>query len=209
MPSTPLSIRSVFKRAWNLYTSHVLLFFIMLLILVGAWLLLEAVVIYGQRFGFALWLIAHLAFLTFFAGYVAGFSRICLAIVDGVPVTISDLFTDLRTSLAMLAAIVIYLLLLLLGGLLFIMPGVLLGGRFNFYPFFLQRREIGLIESFKLSKSLSKNIGAHQARFFLFRLTLNILGASLFGLGLFITIPLSGLMQAAMFRHLRDVAVAK
>src|SRR5260370_819177 len=67
----PISIRQAFNFALPIFKKRFGLFTAVLLTILGAWVVLEIVVIAGQRFGILLWAVMHLAFLIFVAG-VAG-----------------------------------------------------------------------------------------------------------------------------------------
>lgn len=92
----PLSIRQAFNVAWPIFKTHFAIFAAVLLTTFGAWVLLEIVVIAGQRFGILLWTVAHLAFLIFVGGVEVGFLRICLGLSHGREPQYADIFADLN-----------------------------------------------------------------------------------------------------------------
>lgn len=89
----PLSIRQAFNIVWPIFKKRFGLFTAVLLTVFGAWVVLEIVVIAGQRFGIFLWAVAHLALLVFVAGIEIGFLHVCLALYDGGEPTFGDIFT--------------------------------------------------------------------------------------------------------------------
>jgi uncharacterized membrane protein len=101
-----------------------------------------------------------------------------------------------------LVAQLIYWIMVLAGLVLLVVPGVYLGVRYAFFGFPLVAGDSHLIASFQRSAHLTQDARMHLLIFFLFLILLNALGASLLGLGLLITVPLSALMLASVYRQL-------
>jgi uncharacterized membrane protein len=202
LTSNPTSIRQTFKIAWALYKKHYRLFIASIFVFFASWLLLELIVIAGQRFGFFLWLVAHISFFIVFAGLQIGFLYIGLAIIDRQKPTLSKIFSKLNTGPKAFAAWLLYAIGTLLGLALLILPGTRFGGRYIFYPLFIGEK-VSPLQSLKLSANFTKNAQGYIAKFFAFRLLLNIAGASFLGIGLLLTYPLSILMLVAQYRNLQ------
>jgi uncharacterized membrane protein len=203
LTQTPISIRQTFSAAWAHYKANYRLLIASTFIFIASWVILEVIVILGQRFGLVLWLLAHSAFFIIFAGLQVGFFHICLAIIDGQAPTLSYIFTKLSTGIAAFAAWALYAAGTLLGLALLILPGTRFGGRYIFYPLFIGEK-IGPLQSLKLSANFTKDAPGYMAKFFAFRLLLNIAGASFLGIGLLITYPITILMLAAQYRNLQN-----
>jgi len=197
-----ISIRQAFKIASPILKKRFGLFTAVLLALFGAWVALEIVVIAGQRFGILLWAAAHVAFLIFAAGVEVGFLQICLALCDGGKPTYADAFTQLTLGPKFLAGQMLYLLMIVIGLLLLVVPGIYLGVRYALFGFCLATGETNLIRSFQHSAILSTGSKTYLLWILVFLLVLNVLGASLLGIGLFITVPLSVLMMTTIYRQL-------
>src|SRR5258708_12871409 len=73
-------MRHAFDFAWPSLKKRFGLFTAVLLTILAAWVVLEIVVIAGQRFGMVLWAVMHLAFLIFVAGVELGLLQICRAL---------------------------------------------------------------------------------------------------------------------------------
>lgn len=202
MKAGSLSIRQAFNFAWPIFKNRFGLFTVVLLTIFGAWVTLEIVVIAGQRFGITLWAVAHLAFLILVAGIEIGFLRICLALFDGREPQFADTFAHLTLGLTFLTGQIVYLLVVGIGLLLLIVPGVYLGVRYIMFGFCLADGETNLARCFQQSAILSTGAKPYLLRILAVLLILNVLGASLLGLGLFITVPLSVLMLTAAYRQL-------
>jgi len=198
----PISIRQAFNVAWPIFKKRFGLFTAVLVTILGAWVALEIVVIAGQRFGILLWAVMHLAFLIFLAGVELGFLQICLALHDGAKPTFADTFTHLAWGPKFLAGQMLYLLMVVIGLLLLVVPGAYLGLRYALFGFCMAAGETNLKRSFKGSAILSAGIKIYLLWIFVALFVLNALGASLLGLGLFITVPMSVLMMTAIYRSL-------
>lgn len=168
----------------------------------GAWVVLEIVVITGQRFGIVLWVAAHLAFLVFFAGLELGLLHICFVMLDGGNPQFNDTFQHVAMGPKFLAGQIIYLLVAGVGLVLFIFPGVYFGVRYSLFGFCMANGETNLKRCFQQSAILSTKSLKYLLGILAFLLGLNVLGACLLGFGLFVTIPLSILMMTTVYRKL-------
>jgi hypothetical protein len=206
---SPISIRQAFNFAWPIFKKRFALFTAVLLTIFGAWVALEIVVIAGQRFGILLWIVMHLAFLIFVAGLEVGLLQVCLALYDGEEPTLADSFAHLALGPKFLAGQTLYLLAALIGLLLLVVPGVYLGVRYALFGFCMAAGETNLVRSFQQSAILSTGEQGYLLRVLFVLFVLNVVGASLLGLGLFITVPVSLLMMTAVYRKLSIPMIAQ
>jgi hypothetical protein len=206
---SPISIRQAFNFAWPIFKKRFALFTAVLLTIFGAWVALEIVVIAGQRFGILLWIGMHLAFLIFVAGLEVGLLQVCLALYDGEEPTFADSFAHLALGPKFLAGQTLYLLAALIGLLLLVVPGVYLGVRYALFGFCMAAGETNLVRSFQQSAILSTGEQGYLLRVLFVLFVLNVVGASLLGLGLFITVPVSLLMMTAVYRKLSIPMIAQ
>jgi hypothetical protein len=200
--TTPISIRQAIAFAWPAFKRHAGLFTAVLLTIFGAWVVLEVVVIAGQRYGVLLWVAAHVAFLVFFAGLEAGLIYVCLLLADGRAPTMADAFTRLALGPKFLVGQLIYLGLVGVGLLLFILPGLYAGASCALFGFSLVNREAGLVGSYRQSALLAAGAHAPLLALLVSLVVLNAIGASLLGLGLFVSVPLSVLILTSIYRQL-------
>ena len=208
MERSPISIRQAFNFAWPIFKKRFALFTAVLLTISGAWVALEIVVIAGQRFGILLWIVMHLVFLIFVAGLEVGLLQVCLALYDGEEPTFADSFAHLALGPKFLAGQTLYLLAALLGLLLLVVPGVYLGVGYALFGFCMAAGETNLVRSFEQSAILSTGKQGYLLRVFFVLFVLNVVGASVLGLGLFITVPVSLLMMTAVYRKLSIPMIA-
>ncbi|HKM90407.1 MAG TPA: hypothetical protein VJX29_07325 [Candidatus Acidoferrales bacterium] len=202
MGRNPVSLRQAFRFAWPAFKKCYLLFASVLLTIFAAWAALEIVVITGQRFGLLLWIAAHLTFLVFFAGVEVGFLRICLSLAEGKEPVFADAFKHLALGPAFLVGQILYLILVVVGLALLIAPGIFLSVRYAMFGFCIAAGETSLTRSFQQSAILSAGTMWPLFAALVALLSLNVLGACLLGLGLFVTVPLSALLATEVFRQL-------
>ena len=198
----PISMRHAFDFAWPAFKKHFALFTAVLLTIFGAWVVLEIAVIAGQRFGILLWAVMHLAFLIFFAGMELGLLQICRALRDGKAPAFAETFAYLRLGPKFLAAQILYLLMVVIGLLLLVVPGVYLGVRYALWGFCFADGERNLLRCFQQSAIRGKGATSALLWILVTLLVLNLLGASLLALGLSITVPLSVLVMTDVYRQL-------
>jgi uncharacterized membrane protein len=199
---SPISMRHAFAFAWPALKKHFGLFTAVLLTIFAAWVVLEIVVIAGQRFGISLWTAMHLAFLIFFAGVELGLLHVCRALSAGKVPAFADTFAHLPLGPKFLAAQILYLLMVVLGLLFLVVPGVYLGGRYALFGFRFADGETNPLRCLQQSAILSKGATPGLLRILAALLLLNLLGASLLGLGLLISVPLSVLIMTDVYRQL-------
>jgi hypothetical protein len=199
---SPISMRHAFDFAWPAFKKRFGLFTAVLLTVLAAWVVLEIVVIAGQRFGILLWAVAHLAFLIFLAGVELGLIQICGALRDGKAPAFAETFAYLPLGPKFLATQILYVLMVAIGLLLLVVPGVYLGVRYALFGFCFAGGETNLLRCFQQSAILSKGATTGLLWILAALFVLNLLGASLLALGLFVTVPLSVLIMTDVHRQL-------
>ena len=123
-------------------------------------------------------------------------------LIRGRRADIADTFKHLAMGPKFLAGQMLYLLMVAIGLLLLVFPGVYLSVRYGLFGFFMAAGEANLMRTFQQSAILSVGAKTYLLWIFVALLVFNALGASLLGLGLFITVPLSVLMMTAIYRKL-------
>jgi hypothetical protein len=189
--------------AWTSFKNHYRLLMAILLTIFAAWVVLEMIVVSGQRFGLLWWAVAHLAFLIIFAGIEVGFIQACLALDEGKAPAFVDTFKYSTLGLKFLVGQILYGLITLTGLVLLIVPGLYVGARYAFTGFFQVSDGENLRESFAQSAILSAGDMASLMAIIGSLLIFNILGACLLGIGLLVTIPLSVLTMTAVYKQLK------
>jgi len=198
------SIRHAFNFAWTTFKANFGLLTSCVLTFFTSWIILEVLVITGQRLGFIWWLFAHLSFFVVFAGLEVGFIRICFAIHDGKQIAYSDIFQRLHLGAKFFLVQLIYFFTVLFGFVLLIVPGAYVGIKYSFYSLSFAEGLTDLKQSFRKSADISQSSMWSLSGFSIFSLLFNILGASILGVGLLVTVPVSVLMKVYIYQQLNS-----
>lgn len=132
-----------------------------------------------------------------------GFIKILLAIVDKKKVQLEDLFRGAHSFnhyLYFMVATLLYSAIVGIGFVAFIIPGILLSILFIFVQYLVAEEQEGIFESFK--RSLSMTEGNRWKIFWLMIISVvfNIAGFLALFIGLFVTIPITYLVYAHLYR---------
>jgi len=131
-----------------------------------------------------------------------GLLRIALDIVDGKQVHISQLVSEYRIALRYFGATILYMLIMLGGMLLFIVPGVIWAIMFGQYRFFIIDQRLGVMDSFRASARVTKGAKLQLFGFGLLVMLLLFASVVAFGLGLLVTIPMAVVIGPLLYRRL-------
>lgn len=142
----------------------------------------------------ALWIVSMLVSL--------GAIKISLKIIDNKKAEIVDLFNGYPQLLNFVAASIIYAILVGVGTILFIIPGIIFGVKYHFYSYLIVDKNMGPLEALKKSGEITKGNKWQLFLLGLACLLVNIVGLLALGIGLFITVPLTMLAYAHVYRKL-------
>jgi uncharacterized membrane protein len=101
---------------------------------------------------------------------------------------------------------VLYALIVSVGLLLFIVPGVIWGLEFAFAGYLVVDQKLDPIQALRASRQLTDGVKGPLLGFALLLLGLNLLGVLAFGIGLLVTVPASYLAGAWVYRRLQQRA---
>jgi uncharacterized membrane protein len=104
---------------------------------------------------------------------------------------------------------VLYVLIVSVGLLLFIVPGVIWGLEFAFAGFLVVDQKLDPIQALRASRQLTDGVKGPLFAFALLLLGFNLLGVLAFGVGLLVTVPASYLAGAWVYRRLQARAEAR
>ncbi|MFP4459621.1 MAG: hypothetical protein ACLFSQ_08555 [Candidatus Zixiibacteriota bacterium] len=186
-----IPIGDTISYSWNLVKANIgqliLIMFIALVImfipLILAGLTVQNSELLSTVFSFAFWGLQVIIIL--------GFIRIGLKIHRSEDISIGDLFSVTDKLLSYLIAALLYSIIVGIGTLFFIIPGIYLGIRFGMFPILIVDENLGPIEAFQRSSEMTQG---NILNLFLLMIVLNlinVIGSIPFGLGLFITMPLA------------------
>jgi len=132
-----------------------------------------------------------------------GAVRILLALVDGKPVSFALLKqTDVRSYIAYVVTSILVGMMVAIGTLIFVVPGVMVALAVGMYSYRIVDAKAGVIDSIKQSVAITRG---HRWQLFglaLMMVLLNILGAIVVGIGLLVTVPVTMLAHAYVYRKL-------
>ncbi len=137
-----------------------------------------------------------------------GVLKISLLLVDDKPAAYGELFKYFNLFIRYAVASFLYALIVICGFILLIVPGIIWAIRFQFFGFFIVDKETKIIDSLKKSAHIT-----HGAKWTLFvfemaLILLNIVGFFCLLVGLLVTIPVSMIAYAYVYRKLQVLAEA-
>lgn len=147
--------------------------------------------------------IFSLIFLVIFFVVQIGTYNLMLKVVDGKAAVIKDLYTYTDMTMKILrniAAGLIVGVIVLIGLIFLVIPGIYLGIRLMFFTYYIVDKNAGVMDSIKMSWELTRNGVINLFLFSILLFILNFIGALLFGIGLAITVPLTFLATALLYR---------
>jgi uncharacterized membrane protein len=134
--------------------------------------------------------------------------KISLCFLAGGPADFNDLYDGYPYFLDMLLGQILYGLIVLGGLILLIVPGIIWGLKYQFFPYLIIDKDMNAIDAIKGSGRMTMGEKGHLFLFWLAAAGINILGVIACGIGLFVTIPLTFLAHAHIYRRLEHAADA-
>lgn len=131
-----------------------------------------------------------------------GIIKVSLLVLDEKQAKLADLFSQYRYILHYLAGSILYGLIVFVGFILLIIPGILFSVRMQFWSYFIVDRGMGPIAALKASWKMTKGSAINLLLFDILLGLVNILGALALGVGLLISVPTTWLASAWVYRKL-------
>lgn len=206
-PAKPnLDYGDIFRFAWRGFQENFLLFIACEAVVVGVWGALELYTfeLDERNLGLGLKLATHLLYLLVNAGLWLGFFAITLAIAEGKRPGFTMLFSKLLRGPVFLVGQAAFIAGFLAGMVFLVVPGFYIAGRLVFFPFAMAREGESLVAGFRSSLALTEGAGRDMAKLFALVFALNLVGATLMGIGLVVTIPVSMLALAHVYRAIKS-----
>jgi uncharacterized membrane protein len=135
-------------------------------------------------------------------GITLGLMKIAIMFADSEKGQIGDLFSCFRLLLRYIAATIIYSAIVMVGLLLLVFPGVIWGIKFFYYPYLIVDKDEGIIGSLRASSQITMGAKWDLLGLFLVLALINILGAACLLIGLFVTVPITMVATAIVYRSL-------
>ena len=193
MSTHNFTVKETFKEGWDLTLKH-------------GWFLLCVFVAVGV-------IMSAVAAIPFFAMIVNTFvgviiTTLSLRIASGYTPTYKDLLTNLEEYKVVwhyFLVSLLYSVVVIVGLVAFILPGIYLATRLQFYKFIvIEHPDMGIVDIFKLSNTYSIGHFWQLFAFLILIIMLNIVGALFFGVGLLITVPLTLIANAVIYKKLAN-----
>jgi hypothetical protein len=132
-----------------------------------------------------------------------GLLRVGLNLVSGLPVSVNQLFGEGRKLLKAIGASILYAAMLVVGFLLLIVPGVYLALRFGQYMTAIVDRDMGIMESFSYSSSITTNNRMNLFLLALLAVAIFLAGCLALVVGLIFAYPVVGLSWMVAYRWMQ------
>lgn len=201
-----LSIRGALGFGWTAFRARPGLCAGVFGTLFAAWALLEILVVASHRLGVGVNLGLHLLFLLFFSGLKLGFFRIALSLEAGGAPGYGELFASLAGGPRLLGAGLLYLSGVILGLAALVVPGLYLAMRYSQVGFAMAAEDLGIGASLRRSGELTRGALPALLGFSALLVVINLAGAALLGVGLIVSLPVTVLAMAAVYRQLETSA---
>jgi uncharacterized membrane protein len=131
-----------------------------------------------------------------------GLIKITLKFCDNEKAKIFDLFSSYSLIFKYLIGLIIYSLIVGVGLILLIAPGIIWGIQFQFFSYFIIDKGLGPIEALKKSSEITKGVKWDLFLFDLLLGLINVLGVLAFLIGLLVTFSIAMIAKAFVYRKL-------
>ncbi len=196
----PFSIHEALVKGWEAFFAHYTVFLPAVFLTVAISFASEYMI--KDKF-------TPLTISAFVLGAVAqiiigmGLTKIALKITAGEQVSFDDVFSVTHLFFPYIGASILYSLIIFGGLLLLIVPGLVWLVTYWLFPYVLIDTECGILKALSEAKLLYyKGVRGHIVLFFVIIGILNIAGALTFMVGLFLTIPITTVATAHVYRKL-------
>ena len=203
----PFSIEESLRFGWAKTRGHSAVLFPALLVIIAIQLLYSAAsTVLGPSSVVGLTTMVVLAVLGIVAGL--GYARLTLLLAQGHRATLRDMMLPMHLVWHYAAASVLVVLMVVLGFIALIIPGVYLLVRFSMLRFLVLEGK-GIMGSIRHSGPITEGVKWRLLGFFLVVAVLKALGALLFLVGLLITVPITMVAYAHVYEKLKARAGKK
>lgn len=160
--------------------------------------------IHGWFFGFAM----SIAYFVVTMLVHLGAAKVALKLRDGQPVEFANMFDSFAILPAFMAAAVLTHLAVTTGLMFLVIPGIVVAVRFGLFGFLVVDETLGPIEAIQRSIQLTRGAGLDLFFFGMLCAGINLLGLMALGIGVFVSIPVTVLAAAHVYRTLNPRPVS-
>lgn len=190
------------KQAWGIVKNNARL----VVMLMGAFIVFNIVQSAASNYfkETALSIVISLAFSALSVFFEIGLIKIFLKLVDGVKAEFAELWAYPQYFVNLLVSSILFGLIVGVGFILLIVPGIYLALRLQFYSYYVVDKNAGITDSLKMSWETTRGKVLDLFFFVLLLIALNILGALALLVGLLVTIPVSFVAITLLYRKLQS-----
>lgn len=131
-----------------------------------------------------------------------GLIKITLGLLDGKPVDYNHLFSEYPKLFTFVAASFLYGVMVIVGLLLFIIPGIYVALKYQFFSYRIVDAGDGALEALRKSGELTRGVKGKVLALNLISTLINIIGALALLVGLLLAVPVSMIATASAYRQL-------
>lgn len=202
MSAQPFSDGALLKAAWQRVKDRLGFVIILGIVLAIYFIAGSAIVSWigsESDWGF---MVAQLVFIVLSMVISIGMMRIFLDLADGKDGSLVDLVKHWNLLLKYIAVSIVYAVVTYVGFFLLIFPGIIWGLKFYFAPWLVVDRGMGPIEAMKASSQMTMGMKWDLLGFYAVVAVVTLIGLACLGVGLIVTMPLSTIATAMLYRHL-------
>ncbi len=204
MGSKDFSIGEALSFGWQVTKSNIL-FFILLYIIISIVNFVPGVLSDAVRESSAgLSLIITLAGMVLSWVVSMGYIKILISFVDRESAEMGDLFSCFPLIFKYFFASILVGIVVLIGFVLLIIPGIIFSLMFMFYSYAIVDREAGPIESMKISADITRGAKWNLLGLLIITVLINLVGLLCLVVGLLVTIPMTSVALAHVYRTLEQ-----
>jgi uncharacterized membrane protein len=131
-----------------------------------------------------------------------GLIKVSVNFCDGIKGKLDDLLSSFHLVLQYFAAALVYFLIVIAGLFLLVVPGVIWFIKYSLFPYFIVDQKMGPIEAIKASGKATSGAKFQLFLFWLLLGLMNLGGLLALGIGLIVTIPVTMVSYAYVYRKL-------
>jgi len=134
-----------------------------------------------------------------------GITYISLQTIKGEKTKIEDLFIHSQYFLRFLLGSILYGLIVVLGLLLLVVPGIVWGLKYSFISYIFVDKDMSIADAFRKSAEITAGKKLTMIAFYIMLFGVLILGALALGVGLLIAVPVTWVAGAHFYRQLEKL----
>lgn len=133
-----------------------------------------------------------------------GIINVMLRIYRAEPIEIKNLFLSWSIFWKSMIGSILVSLTVLAGFILLVIPGLVWWIIYSFYSYFIIEKGVGPVDAMKMSRKITVGERWHILGCFLIAMLINLVGAIVIGIGLFVSVPVSMLMLVYVYKKLSE-----